>query len=143
MSKSKHETTGMTPDPKSRRKGEEGKQKVEMDTSDPPLKGGPMSSIALDELQAAMISSKTQTTFLMAQHAGSLREETKREIALEDGVVSRQTQAMLKISRASWKVRRNPRNVSSKISPRRQGSQISTIKTGDFHTRRKEMHCRL
>eukprot|EP00438_Fugacium_kawagutii_P010678 Skav207423 [mRNA] locus=scaffold646:276451:277584:- [translate_table: standard] len=84
MSKTKHESTGLTPEPasrKSRTGGNGGEKDEEIDHPDIPV-NDPMTRLAIEELQAEMAGYKNETAYLMAQHADSLREKAKREILI-------------------------------------------------------------
>jgi hypothetical protein len=83
MSKSKHETTGLTPEPASRKLRTDDDKEVEKqeeDKPDHPMHADPMTRLVLEELQSEMAGYKNQTAYLMAQHSDTLREKAKREI---------------------------------------------------------------
>lgn len=82
MSKTKHETTGLTPEPASRklRTDDDEVEKQEEDKPDHPMHADPMTRLVLEELQSEMAGYKNQTAYLMAQHSDTLREKAKREI---------------------------------------------------------------
>ena len=81
MSKSKHETTGLTPEPVSRTLRVGGEKDEEEEAPDIPMTD-PMTRLVLEELQTEMAGYKTETAYLMAQHADALREKAKREILI-------------------------------------------------------------
>lgn len=115
MSKSKHETTGLTPEPASRKLRTDGTasgEKEEENAPDIPMTD-PMTRLVIEELQVEMAGHTNETAYLMAQHADALRERAKREI-----LVGGWRQSM-------------------------QGCPVFTTKTGVSHTKQRVMLCRL